>query len=71
LQIVLEGSSLSEQLGVCDSRTFLLDMNKLFEEFVTQILRESGDGHIRVVAQSELPLDEDDKVKMRPERSRE
>ncbi len=46
-------------------------MNKLFEEFVTQILRESGDGHIRVVAQSELPLGEDDKVKMRPERSRE
>ena len=66
-RLFLEGSSLSEQLGVCDSRTFLLDMNKLFEAFVTQVLQESTDGHIRVVEQSELPLGEDDKVKMRPD----
>jgi 5-methylcytosine-specific restriction enzyme subunit McrC len=66
-RLFLEGSSLSEQLGICDSRTFLLDMNKLFEAFVTQILQERVDVHIRVVAQSELPLGEDDKVKMRPD----
>jgi len=66
-KLFLEGSSLSEQLGICDSRTFLLDMNKLFEAFVTQILQENVKSHIRVVSQSELALGENDKVKMRPD----
>jgi 5-methylcytosine-specific restriction enzyme subunit McrC len=66
-RLFLEGSSLSEQLGVCDSRTFLLDMNKLFEAFVTQILQENMEGHIRVVPQSEFSLGKDDRVKMRPD----
>ena len=66
-RLFLEGSSLSEQLGVCDLRTFLLDMNNLFEKFVSRILQERVDGHIRVVEQSELALGEDGKVKMIPD----
>jgi 5-methylcytosine-specific restriction enzyme subunit McrC len=66
-RLFLEGSSLSEQLGVWDSRTFLMDMNKLFEAFVTQILQESALSQIRIIAQSRLALGEDEKVKMRPD----
>jgi 5-methylcytosine-specific restriction enzyme subunit McrC len=66
-RLFLEGSSLSENLGVWDSRTFLLDMNKLFEVFVTELLRTRARGRVRVVAQSALALGEDGKVNMRPD----
>jgi len=36
--LLLESASLSEAAGVNEFRTFLLDMNKLFEKFVGQIL---------------------------------
>ena len=39
-RLFLDGASLSEDEGVFDFRTFLVDMNKLFEEFITQVLLE-------------------------------
>src|SRR3712207_8376452 len=39
-RLFLEGSSISEESGSLDFQTFLVDMNGLFERFVTQVLRE-------------------------------
>jgi 5-methylcytosine-specific restriction enzyme subunit McrC len=35
--LFLQGASLSEELGPFEFRTFLLDMNKLFEDFVSKV----------------------------------
>ncbi len=66
-RLFLEGSSLSEELGAWDSRTFLLDMNKLFEQFVTQILVNEASNRLTVRAQSEMALDVSGKVRIRPD----
>ena len=66
-RLFLEGNSLSEQLGILDSRTFLLDMNELFEQFITQLLDSASRGPITIEPQSSLYLDEQDKVSMRPD----
>lgn len=39
-RLFLEGASLSEELGTFSSRAFLIDMNRLFEVFVTEVLRD-------------------------------
>ena len=66
-RLFLEGSSLHEEVGVFDSRAFLIDMNKLFEQFITEILREHTQGKVIVTAQSEVMLGENQKVSMRPD----
>jgi 5-methylcytosine-specific restriction enzyme subunit McrC len=66
-QLFLEGASLSEDIGPFDFRTFLLDMNRLFEEFVTQILRDRARGGITVGSQIPVHLGHDRKVLMRPD----
>jgi 5-methylcytosine-specific restriction enzyme subunit McrC len=66
-RLFLEGSSLTEQLGVWDSRTFLLDMNHLFEQFVTQLLISAARGGINIEPQFWLALGEGEKVRMRPD----
>lgn len=66
-RLFLEGSSLSEELGAWDSRTFLLDMNKFFEQFVTQILVNEASNRLTVRAQSEMALDVSGKVRIRPD----
>jgi 5-methylcytosine-specific restriction enzyme subunit McrC len=66
-KLFLEGSSLHEEIGVWDSRAFLLDMNKLFETFVTELLQVRARHGLRVAAQSELALGEDGEVNMIPD----
>jgi 5-methylcytosine-specific restriction enzyme subunit McrC len=66
-RLFLEGSSLSESMGTFSYRAFLLDMNKLFEEFVCQILRDQTPGRFRVDSQDRIYLDRDKKVVMKPD----
>ena len=66
-RLFLEGNSLSEQLGVMDSRIFLLDMNELFEKFVTQLLISAACGRLSVEPQFGLHLDQEEKVAMHPD----
>ncbi len=66
-RLFLEGASLSEELGIFDFRTFLIDMNQLFEGFVTQILVSRELGAIRVEPQYAMTLDLDSKVHMKPD----
>ena len=66
-RLFLEGASLSEAEGSFSFRTFLLDMNRLFEAFVTQVLRDRAPSGITVAAQVPVHLDEQKKVHMRPD----
>jgi 5-methylcytosine-specific restriction endonuclease McrBC regulatory subunit McrC len=56
-RLLLEGASLSEESGPFDFQTFLVDMNKLFERFVTQILLERALGNMVVDDQVPVYLD--------------
>jgi 5-methylcytosine-specific restriction enzyme subunit McrC len=66
-RLFLEGASISEDIGPFDFRTFLLDMNRLFEEFITQTLREKRPAEISVDSQDPMPFDEDNEVTIRPD----
>jgi len=59
-----EGASLSEHEGVLDFRTFLIDMNRLFEAFVTQVLRERAPVSLIVEGQVPVHLGHDKRVRM-------
>jgi 5-methylcytosine-specific restriction enzyme subunit McrC len=63
--LFLSGASLSELAGDVPFPTFLIDMNKLFEAFVTQILKKHLSPGIMVSAQSRRNLDERGKIRMR------
>jgi 5-methylcytosine-specific restriction enzyme subunit McrC len=66
-QLFLEGASLSEELGVVDFRTFLVDMNALFEKFIAQVLTEAVRAGILIERQTNAHLDLTRKVLMRPD----
>jgi len=66
-RLFLEGASLSEAEGLFTFRTFLFDMNKLFEAFVTQVLRDRAPAGISVAAQVPVHLDEGRRVRMQPD----
>ena len=66
-RLFLEGASLSEQSGPFDFQTFLVDMNTLFERFVTQVLRERAGIDFTVDAQVSTHLGSEEKVPMRPD----
>src|SRR5918998_2646218 len=66
-RLFLEGASLSETVGAFSFRTFLLDMNRLFEAFVTQVLRDRAPSGIAVEDQVSVYLGHEKKVPMRPD----
>jgi 5-methylcytosine-specific restriction enzyme subunit McrC len=66
-RLFLERASLSEHEGPFDFRAFLIDMNKLFEAFVTQVLRDRAPAGASIRAQVPLHLGHDKKVPMRPD----
>jgi 5-methylcytosine-specific restriction enzyme subunit McrC len=66
-RLFLEGASLSEEGGPFDFRTFLVDMDKLFERFVTQVLRERAGIEVDVGDQVSTHLGQGQKVPMRPD----
>lgn len=66
-RLFLEGSTLSEDHGRFDFRTFLFDMNSLFETFVTKLLVRHAPAHIAIDAQSQQRLDDEQKVVIRPD----
>jgi 5-methylcytosine-specific restriction enzyme subunit McrC len=66
-RLFLEGASLSEDLGMFSFRAFLLDMNKLFEDFVCEILRRRAPARLRVDSQEQIYLDRETKILMKPD----
>jgi 5-methylcytosine-specific restriction enzyme subunit McrC len=66
-RLFLEGSSISEESGSLDFQTFLIDMNGLFERFVTQVLRERAHANVMVDDQVPVFLGHGHKVLMQPD----
>ncbi|HXN20159.1 MAG TPA: hypothetical protein VN875_17610 [Candidatus Binatus sp.] len=66
-RLFLEGSSFSEGMGTFSFRAFLVDMNKLFEEFVCQTLKLKARRMFSVHLQHRVYLGRDEKVVMKPD----
>jgi len=66
-KLFLEGFSLSEHAGGTAFRSFLIDMNALFEQFVSEILRERAPAGIEVAAQHRDHLDLGRTLPIRPD----
>ncbi len=65
--LVLRWSSFAEGSGPFAFRAFLLDMNRLFEAFVTQILRDHARPPVSVDDQVRLHLGQGRRVDIRPD----
>jgi 5-methylcytosine-specific restriction enzyme subunit McrC len=66
-RLILDRSTLVDTAGGTRAESFLLDMNKLFEQFVTERLRLLLTGQLTVAAQTMRHLGEGGRVPMRPD----
>lgn len=66
-RIVLASASVRDETGTVGANSFLLDMNVVFEHFVSHRLARSMRSPLRVDLQHRLALDEDRHVQMRPD----
>ena len=66
-RLVLEGAAVSEAEGAFPFPTFFVDMNKLFERFVTETLLSRGRWPIGVREQQTKSLDRDGRVEIVPD----
>ena len=66
-RLFLEGSTLSEDEGAFEFRTFLFNMNDLFERFVTAALRQRLPTGLDLVPQHVIHLDQRHRIRMRPD----
>jgi 5-methylcytosine-specific restriction enzyme subunit McrC len=66
-RLLLENLTLVDQRGRTTASSFIVDMNRLFERFVTQRLRRALRGRLEVRAQSLLHLSEGRQVPMNPD----
>jgi 5-methylcytosine-specific restriction enzyme subunit McrC len=65
--LVLSGTSLIDRPGRRDATAFLIDMNDLFQRFVTAELRRRLRGSLTVESEPPVKLDVHGKVRMRPD----
>lgn len=66
-RLLLEDLTLVDQRGRRTARSFLVDMNRLFEDFVTQRLRRALRGRLEVRSQFGTHLDRGSKVSIQPD----
>ena len=66
-QLVLANLTLQDRIGETQASSFMLDMNELFERFVTARLRRALRGHLEVKDQHRDRLDDDGAVAIRPD----
>jgi 5-methylcytosine-specific restriction enzyme subunit McrC len=66
-RLFLDGLSVSEQQGSFDFQTFLIDMNQLFERFVTAVLEERLPAGLGLQGQYRSTLDRGGQVAIRPD----
>ena len=65
--LIISWLSLSENVGVNESPAFIIDMNKLFEKFVTQVLIETVNTW-EVLPQYQVPLEKkESSTNLRPD----
>lgn len=69
-RLILLHSEFESFRGNVRASGFLIDMNKLFQEFVTQALREElGVSEATLQSEKKVPFDKDDSVKLEPDLS--
>lgn len=66
-QLVLENLTLQDAVGVTQASSFMLDMNDLFERFVTERLRRALRGRLEVKGQHPDKLDKAGTVAIKPD----
>jgi len=66
-KFILDNSSFSDDVGENQAQAFMIDMNILFEKFITHILIEGLDNKFQVKDQYNLYLDKSNKYKMIPD----
>lgn len=66
-RLFLEGSTLSEDEGIFEFRTFLFNMNELFERFVTAALHQRLPTSFQLIPQQLIHLDDLHRIRMRPD----
>ena len=66
-RLVLANLTLQDAVGATQASSFMLDMNDLFERFVTERLRRALRGRLEVKDQHRDRLDEDHRVAIRPD----
>lgn len=66
-RLVLENLTLQDAIGEVAASSFMLDMNELFERFVTERLRRALRGRLDVKNQHRDHLDEERSVRIRPD----
>ncbi|MDE0116825.1 MAG: hypothetical protein OXT07_09415 [bacterium] len=66
-RLLLESRSLADQWGDRATSSFLVDMNRLFEDFITGRLRRELQGRVQVKSQHWAHLAEGDRVPIRPD----
>jgi 5-methylcytosine-specific restriction enzyme subunit McrC len=66
-RLLMQASSMHEDEGYFESQTFLVDMNQLFESFLTQVLLEGMPQEFEVLDQETTHLDTAGEVDMRPD----
>ena len=66
-QLLLANLTLADRLGKRSASSFLVDMNQLFEDFVTQRLKRALRGHLVVIDQFPSRLDTGNQVQIQPD----
>ena len=66
-RLVLANLTLQDAVGETQASSFMLDMNKLFERFVTERLRRALRGRLEVKDQHQDRLDEERTLTIRPD----
>ena len=66
-RLVLENLTLQDAIGETQASSFMLDMNELFERFVTERLRRALRGRLAVKDQQTSHLDAERRVAIRPD----
>lgn len=66
-EIILRNASLIDRSGQTEASAFLLDMNALFQRFVSERLRQALIGRLEVQAEPREHLDQDRHVVMQPD----
>ena len=66
-RLLLDNLTLVDQAGGTSAACFMVDMNYLFERFITERLRRALQGRLAVDSQKGTHLDEGRKVRMRPD----
>ena len=66
-RLLLANLTLADELGKRAASSFLVDMNQLFEDFVTQRLRRALRGRLVVIDQFPSRLDTGNQVRMKPD----